>query len=331
MDHLHPASARDHGVGLVRTGAVCRSADDSFEQATGDGNALSAATWSFNLAVGATLGGTVAAIFGRPTAFIINAGTFLLSAWFISRMHFQEKHIEDTPPFHWKELFDFTPTLDGIRYVGGDMKRVSVLCLKGGLGLMGAHNVLLPIFGERVFPMSNVLVDSSRAGMLGMSILMAWRGVGALIGPLVGAAWAGDSERRMRFGIIVGFGMAAAGYTLLAFAPNAWVAGLCVVLAHAGGSIIWVFSTTLLMLLTKDQFRGRVFSAEFAIHFIVVSAASYAASSAIDLEISVREASMAVGLSLLLPLLVWVLALQFWKNTPDNAIPDDVNPGEPFA
>ncbi len=282
------------------------------------GNALSAATWSFNLAVGATLGGTVAALFGRPAAFVINALTFLLSAWFISRMRFQEKHIENTPPFQWKELLDFSPTLEGIRYVRRDPKRLSVLCLKGGLGLMGAHNVILPIYGEKVFPISGGLNDASRAGMLGMSVLMAWRGVGAMLGPLIGAMWAGDSEKRMRRGIAVGFGMTVAGYSLLAFAPNAWLAGLCVVLAHAGGSIIWVFSTTLLMLLTEDRFRGRVFSAEFAIHFLTVAGASYVVSTGIDLGVPVRDAALYVGISLLAPLLVWLIVLKFWRNIPDS-------------
>ncbi len=287
------------------------------------GNALSAATWSFNLAVGATLGGLVAALFGRPTAFIINACTFMLSAWFISRMDFYEEHTQDKPPFRARELVDFTPTLDGIRYVRGDLRRLSVLCLKGGLGLMGAHNVLLPIFGERIFPMSQILQDSSRAGMLGMSFLMAWRGVGALIGPLIGAAWAGDSRKRMRRGIAVGFGMTTLGYSLLAIAPNPTLAGLCIVLAHAGGSIIWVFSTTLLMLLTENRFRGRVFAAEFAIHFVIVSIASYAASSAIDLGISPQRAALTMGLSLLAPLALWLFVQRLWKPSDDAPVSDD--------
>ncbi len=289
------------------------------------GNALSAATWSFNLAVGATLGGTVAAFFGRPTAFVVNAFTFLLSAWFISRIRKKEIHLENSPPFQVKELFDFQPTLEGLRYVRQDRKRVAVLCLKGGLGLMGAHNVILPVYGERIFPMTEVLSDSSRAGMLGMSLLMAWRGVGALVGPLIGAVWAGDSQRRMRKGIVAGFAMTACGYSLLALAPNAWLASLCVVLAHAGGSIIWVFSTTLLMILSDNRFRGRVFAAEFALHFLIVALASYAASNAIDAGVTVRQASLFMGLSLVLPLVMWLLVLPFWRNAPDSITPQDDN------
>jgi hypothetical protein len=144
-----------------------------------------------------------------------------------------------------------------------------------------------------------------------------------MLGPLIGAAWAGHSERLMRRGIAVGFGMTIGGYCLLAVAPNAWLAGLCVVLAHAGGSVIWVFSTTLLMLLTEDRFRGRVFSAEFAIHFLVVSAASYAASSAIDLGLPVRTAALWVGASLVVPLSLWLLVLPLWKGIPDRAVTHD--------
>ncbi|MCZ2153869.1 MAG: MFS transporter [Bryobacterales bacterium] len=288
------------------------------------GNALSAATWSFNLAVGATLGGTVAAFFGRPTAFIVNAFTFLLSAWFISRMRQRELYLEDSPPFQMKELFDFHPTLDGLRYVRQDRKRAAVLCLKGGLGLMGAHNVILPVYGERIFPMTEVLSDSSRAGMLGMSLLMAWRGVGALIGPLIGATWAGNSQRRMRRGVVFGFAMTVCGYSLLSVAPNAWLASLCVVLAHAGGSVVWVFSTTLLMILSDNRFRGRVFAAEFALHFLIVALASYTASSAIDAGVTVRQASLYMGLSLLLPLVIWLSLLPLWRNVPDSiALQDD--------
>jgi len=38
------------------------------------------------------------------------------------------------------------------------------------------------------------------------------------------------------------------------------MAAVCAMLAHAGGSTVWVFSTTLLQLYTEDRFRGRVFA-----------------------------------------------------------------------
>src|SRR5581483_6559377 len=46
-------------------------------------NALSGATWSLTLALGAALGGAVTDLFGRNTAFVIDAISFFISAAFI--------------------------------------------------------------------------------------------------------------------------------------------------------------------------------------------------------------------------------------------------------
>ena len=49
-------------------------------------NALASITWSFCLAVGASLGGVVAAWLGRDAVFLLNAVSFLASAGLITRM-----------------------------------------------------------------------------------------------------------------------------------------------------------------------------------------------------------------------------------------------------
>ena len=48
-------------------------------------NALSSATWSAMLAIGASLGGIVTAAAGRQVAFIVNAASFFVSALFIAQ------------------------------------------------------------------------------------------------------------------------------------------------------------------------------------------------------------------------------------------------------
>ena len=50
-------------------------------------NALSGSLWGTMLAVGAALGGVVAAVFGRDAAIVIDAVSFLGSAWLIFRIH----------------------------------------------------------------------------------------------------------------------------------------------------------------------------------------------------------------------------------------------------
>nr|MCS5544315.1 MFS transporter [Gammaproteobacteria bacterium] len=49
-------------------------------------NAISGATWSIMLTLGAALGGFVVSLFGVKVAFILDALTYLLSAWFIIKI-----------------------------------------------------------------------------------------------------------------------------------------------------------------------------------------------------------------------------------------------------
>src|ERR1700719_4085536 len=80
-------------------------------------NTLSSATWSVNLMIGAAVGGMVAAFFGRDTVFILNAFSFLTSAFLISGMHFAEPHAESAAPLRAEDLVDYSPVLEGIRYI----------------------------------------------------------------------------------------------------------------------------------------------------------------------------------------------------------------------
>jgi len=162
-----------------------------------------------------------------------------------------------------------------VRYVARDPRLFATLFVKMGIGLMGANWILLPIFGERVFPVSIQGLDPAASGMLGMSLLMGCRGIGALLGPMVAGSIAGQDQRRFRLGILVGFFLGSFGYIALSAAPTLPLACAAIVLAHSGGSMVWVFSTTLLQGQTEDRFRGRVFSAEAAFNMMTLSAMSY--------------------------------------------------------
>src|ERR1035441_6692975 len=80
-------------------------------------NTLASATWSFNLAIGALMGGAVAALFGRDAVFVLNALSFLVSAVLIGRMHFHEAHLAAAGPVKIRELFDYSPIVAGLRYI----------------------------------------------------------------------------------------------------------------------------------------------------------------------------------------------------------------------
>ena len=274
-------------------------------------NALSSVTWSFCLAIGASLGGVVAVLLGRDAVFLLNALSFLGSAWLIRRMRFNEPHTEGLPPLRARELFDFTPIVAGFRYIRADANLFMTVFVKLGGGIMGANLVLLPILGQRVFPFHGHGLETGRGAILGMSLLFGARGAGTLIGPLIASRWAGARLARLRAGIAVGFLFGAAGYLWLGHAAGLAVAAVAVALAHGSSSVNWVFSTTLLQLYTEDRFRGRVLSAEFGLCMLSISAAGYLAGVALDLGMNPRSVATLIGCVMLVPALAWIVALRF--------------------
>jgi MFS family permease len=273
-------------------------------------NALASTTWSFNLAIGSSLGGLAAVLLGRDAVFLLNALSFLASAWCIRRMCFIEPHTEGLTPLRARDLVDFSPVLEGVRYVRSDPRLFATVFVKGGLGLLGANNVLLPILGRSEFPVRLHGLDQTRAATLGMSLLMGARGVGALLGPLVSGWWAGERHSRLRIGILAGFLFGSAGYFWLGGSTTLAMAALGVIVAHAGSSTNWVFSTTLLQVYTADRFRGRVFAADFGLCMLGISASSYLAGVALDLGVAPRTFATAMGAVMLAPAAGWLWALR---------------------
>ncbi len=277
-------------------------------------NTVSSTTWSVSLAVGSALGGVVAVAFGRNTVFIVNALSFLVSASLLRGMRFVEPHLAAVSPMKARDLTDFTPIVDGVRYVAKDRRLLATLLTKAGLGLAATSWVLIPVMGERYFQVQWHGLDPRRAGMMGMSLLMGARGVGALLGPLVSNYWAQRKDHRLRLAILFGFLANAAGYIVLGLSPGLWLALAGVVLSHAGGSTVWVFSTTLLQNQTDDRFRGRVFSADYASLVVAMSAVTYLAGALMDHGLSARTVAVMSGVVGLGPALGWGFALRLWKQ-----------------
>jgi MFS family permease len=279
-------------------------------------NTLASSTWSVNLMIGAALGGLVAAFLGRDAVFIVNAVSFLLSALLIRGMQFEEPHAEAAHALRARDLLDFSPIVEGVRYVRRDARLLATILVKTGLLAIGPSWVLFTVMGQSYFPVRWHGIDAQRGAMLGMSLLMGSRGLGALLGPLLSASIAGYRESRLRMGILLGFFAEAAGYAALSVAPNVWLACASVVLAHCGGSVVWVFSTTLLQLNTEDRFRGRVFAADSGLSMFTIAVGAYVAGVFLDLGVSARIVSALAGASMLVPAVAWGWALRLWDRKP---------------
>jgi MFS family permease len=272
-------------------------------------NALSSTTWSFNFAIGAALGGFAVVVLGRDAVFVLNSCSFLASAWLISRMRFDEPHAENRPPLRARDLFDFSDIAEGFRYVTRNRRMLATVCVKGGIGLMGANWVLLPVFGQKLFPLRLGNATMAQAQTLGMSILFAARGFGALLGAFLGAGFGKTDVARLRWIIVAGFVMAGAGYVALGtVASSLAIAIAALLVAHAGGSACWTSSTTLLQQQTEDRFRGRVFSAETALMTVTLAASSFIAGHLMDSGVAPRAVAVGTGLVTLVPAGLWLMA-----------------------
>ncbi len=279
-------------------------------------NTLSSATWSVNLLIGASVGGVVAAFYGRDAVFLLNALSFLLSAILISGMRFAEPHAESARPLHPRDLVNFSPVLEGIRYVRNHKTLLPTVFAKAGELMIGPSWVIFTVLGAHEFAVHWRNIDPARGAMLGMSVLLGGRGLGALVGPLVVARWAGRSDRRLQLGILFGYLTIALGYGTLGTSRTVWMASACAMLAHAGGSTVWVFSTTLLQLHTDDRFRGRVFSADLGFSMLTIAAGAYVCGRLLDAGVTARTVATWTGLIMLIPAMLWALAMRL---RPDRA------------
>lgn len=282
-------------------------------------NALSSATWSAMLAIGASVGGIVTAVAGRDVAFGLNALSFFCSAFYIGRTRYDATPAVAPRPAGFAAASGITDLVDGIRYVRRESHVAALMCVKAGWGLAGGVLLLLTVFGQRVFPLAG-------GAAAGIGVLYAARGVGAGLGPVALRWILGQHPRTLRRAIGPAFFTVGVFYVALAAAPTLALAALAVLCAHIGGSILWVFSTVLLQLEVPDRFRGRVFAAELAFVTLSTSLSSYCTALALDRAgWSARTLSFTLGVLFCIPGGLWLVILSRWHElTPGNlAKPSD--------
>jgi MFS family permease len=244
-------------------------------QELGAANALGSATWSIMLALGSALGGIVAGSWGIYPAFVIDAATFLLSAFFVARVIYQPT-INDTGVSRSVRaaLIDY---VDGLRYLKDSTGILVVALLKAAisLGATGAFQVIQVRLTEQIYVIGE-------GGSTSLGIMYAIVGIGTGLGPIWARKFTGDRERPMRIAIVVAFVVTAIGLAITAPLPSFGIVLVGTFLRGFGGGLTWVFSTQLLLMLLPNRVRGRVFSTEFAIQTLMAALAAYVGGWGLD-------------------------------------------------
>lgn len=233
---------------------------------------LMGAVWGSMLMVGAGLGGVVAELLGRQAAFVIDAASFLVSAWLVAgiRTPLQEAAPADRglAAGHrgaLREVFRFiraTPIVSRLLFA-----KIGVCSANGIVGL-------LPAFAHARFAGTGIATG----------LLFAARGFGALIGPLFARGAVGATPTRRAIVLVCGVSTLSycAVYAVFPLAHAFAVALVLVVLAHMGGGAQWSLSTYGLQRETPDHLRGRVMSIDYGLATLFIGLSSIVAGVLAD-------------------------------------------------
>ncbi|HEV8589068.1 MAG TPA: MFS transporter [Pyrinomonadaceae bacterium] len=269
-------------------------------------NAIASVTWSVMLTLGAAIGGFVTGWFGTNVAFVLDSLTFVASAILISRVRFPKRAERQKSKLTAAKALGIADTVEGARYVKRRPRVFAYLMVKTSWGVGGGIMTLLAVFGERVFPVAGKTAT-------GIGVLFTARGIGTAIGPIMARRWSGETRQQMQTSIGIAFLIGGAFYIAFAVSKSFTMALLFLLMAHMGGSILWVFSTVLLQRSVEDQFRGRVFAAEMALVTLTMAASNYLVGELMDrFGYSPRVVTAAVGAFFLLPGLMWFVTQRWW-------------------
>ena len=256
---LHTLSALQLGIsGIFFPTKDAILPDVAVEEEIGTANALTSTTWSTMLALGAFLGGQVTGAWGIAPAIVLDAASYLLSAWLIGRMTYIQTTAKAetalTPRLIFQQYFQ------GLRYLSKHKEIFIIAVQKASLMLavLGFNDVLQVELSSKVFVVGE-------GGSTSLGWLYAMVGVGTGVSPIIARWITGDRERALRHAIAAGYGI-----TLLGLALMYPISSLGIVMTGAffrgfGVAIIWVFSTTLLLKKLPNEVRGRVLGTEFAL------------------------------------------------------------------
>ena len=264
-------------------------------------NALSGSTWSVMLALGAALGGVVVYLFGIKVAFMLDAMTFIISAWFLSKIPDSEEVESGNKQTGYQEL------VEALRYLIAEPMVLILSLLKAGLAFAGGIMTLIPLMANEV--------SSAVSISLGTGILYSARGLGAAIGPVLVRRIFGESVSVLQWAIAGAFFLKAFSYVFISNSNSLWTLSFGVACATLFGSIIWVFSSSLIHISAPNHYLGRIFSFELAIMTLVMGFSNWGVGYAVDgLNLNIHEISLWMAWLMVIPGILWSSFLIFLRN-----------------
>jgi predicted MFS family arabinose efflux permease len=239
----------------------------------GTANALTSASWSVMLALGAALGGLVTWGAGVYPAFVIDSATFVASAVLVAGIRVRpEPALRRTGRALRGALEDIAAGLDYLRVERDDL---AVALHKAAVALTtsGPFTVIQVKLAEEVY-------GSRWSSAISLSLMYAVVGVGTGVGPIAARRFTGDREGPLRLAVFASYFVTAAGLLVIAGTPGLLLLLAGFFLRGVGGGTIWVFSSQILLQRLPGEVRGRVFGTEFALFTLANAAGAWLAGLA---------------------------------------------------
>lgn len=211
-------------------------------------NSITQTTGWATLSAGALLGGWGAATLGYAGAFILNAVSFVFSAWRVWRITAATRpaHVARRPK---RGIHEY---LEGLAYMRSVPLMVGIGMISVGWAVGGgAAQILFALFGEQVF----------HRGAQGIGSIWGFAGFGLLIGGAIGHA----VGRRATFAsykraVAISYIAHGGGYMLFSQAESFTAALALITLSRVGMAVSSVLNTSQLLRHTPDEYLGRVFA-----------------------------------------------------------------------
>lgn len=217
-------------------------------------NAITQTTAWLTLSIGALLGGFSTGQFGYEWAFVVNALSFVFSAWSIWNLRSAEGHFRAgrKPLTHHSAGAYFQDFRDVLAYMRATPVVLAIaLSMIGWASGGGAAQILFTLYGEVVF----------QKGPTGIGIIWSAAGLGLVAGGIL----AHRVGRRLAFqgyknAISIGYLIHGASYVLFAIMPTIGLSTIFIALSRLAMGSNNVLNRSMLLTHVPDQFRGRVFS-----------------------------------------------------------------------
>lgn len=286
------------------------------------GTALLFSTRFLLMAVGSALGGWAAAIFGYKIAFLINAASFLISAFSVWLIPEEATRDEDTGArMSGEQSRDsfVTELKEGIRYATTNHFAATILIMNviwatGG----GSINIIFERLG-------GVHFAATEGWNPDVAVALLWTatGLGLTAGMLLAHRTSRYLDRTKRVHGFIGWTLIVHGllFSLAAYLPKLWMFGAVVFVSRAVVGVEYAVQETMFQRSLPDRIRGRISTLDRGAELTVFGLMSYAAGGMM-FYITPQTLTVFSGILSALAGVVWFIRERASKPVSQDEIPE---------